>query len=208
MTVLAGPERRDGGDRCLGLAGSRSFSSSASSPAGTASLSRLLADNGETLVAFESPRRLASTLAPAGQSRSGAARWRSAGSSPSSTSRSCAQAPRELAEHFAREAPRGELVLVLGAAAAVTGARAASARRPARAARRRSAGASGGSRRGSPDGRRARTSSTGSSPLPRVRWTAAHRTVACSLHVLLRDHADLLRERRSPSRSRVHDDRR
>jgi 16S rRNA (cytidine1402-2'-O)-methyltransferase len=79
-------------------------------------LSRLLAENSETLVAFESPRRLPSTLALL------------AGIDPQRPVAVCRELTKlheqvlrasaaELAEHFAGEAPRGELALVVGAAA-------------------------------------------------------------------------------------------
>jgi 16S rRNA (cytidine1402-2'-O)-methyltransferase len=86
-------------------------------PRKRAELERVLRGEGETLVAFESPRRLAATLAVL------------AGLDPDRPAAVCRELTKlheevrrgsaaELAVHFADTAARGEIVLVIGAAAA------------------------------------------------------------------------------------------
>jgi 16S rRNA (cytidine1402-2'-O)-methyltransferase len=79
-------------------------------------LSRLLAENSETLIAFESPRRLPATLALLARIDSGrpVVVCRELTKLHEEVLRASAA---ELAERFARETPRGELTLVVGAAA-------------------------------------------------------------------------------------------
>jgi len=85
-------------------------------------LARLLADTPETLVAFESPSRLAATLALLAEL------------DPSRPAAVCRELTKlheevrrgsaaELAAHYAAQAPRGEIVLVVGAASASAAAR-------------------------------------------------------------------------------------
>jgi 16S rRNA (cytidine1402-2'-O)-methyltransferase len=86
-------------------------------PRKRAELARLLVDNAETLVAFESPRRLAGTLrllADADPQRP-AAVCRELTKLHEEVRRGSAG---ELAEHFEATAARGEIVLVVGAAPA------------------------------------------------------------------------------------------
>ncbi len=85
-------------------------------------LERLLAQAGETIVAFESPRRLAATLATL------------ATLDPDRTAAVCRELSKlheevrrgsaaELAAHYGAEGPRGEIVLVVAAAEAGTASR-------------------------------------------------------------------------------------
>ena len=115
VTVLPGPSAVTAAIVASGLPASK-FLFVGFLPRRRGELSRLLADNGETLIAFESPRRLAPTLALL------------ASLDPDRPVAVCRELTKlheqvlrasagELAAHFAREAPRGELVLVLGAAA-------------------------------------------------------------------------------------------
>jgi 16S rRNA (cytidine1402-2'-O)-methyltransferase len=86
-------------------------------PRKRAELQRLLANNGETLVAFESPRRLAATLrllADVDPERP-AAVCRELTKLHEEVRRGSAA---ELADHFQSTAARGEIVLVVGAAPA------------------------------------------------------------------------------------------
>ncbi len=85
-------------------------------PRKRAELTALLAGAAETLVAFESPRRLAATLATlaALDARRPAAVCRELSKLHEEVRRDCAAA---LAEHYAATPARGEIVLVLGAAA-------------------------------------------------------------------------------------------
>ena len=87
-------------------------------------LSELLAHAEQTLVAFESARRLAGTLAAlaALDAERPAAVCRELSKLHEEVRRGTA---RELAEHYARVAARGEIVLVIGAAARGSGQRAA-----------------------------------------------------------------------------------
>jgi 16S rRNA (cytidine1402-2'-O)-methyltransferase len=87
-------------------------------------LSELLAHAEQTLVAFESPRRLAGTLAALAEldAERPAAVCRELSKLHEEVRRGNA---RELAEHYARVAARGEIVLVIGAAARGSGRRAA-----------------------------------------------------------------------------------
>jgi 16S rRNA (cytidine1402-2'-O)-methyltransferase len=80
-------------------------------------LERLLADAGETLVAFESPRRLAATLRTLAEldAERPAAVCRELTKLHEEVRRAGAG---ELAEHFEARPPRGEIVLVVGAAPA------------------------------------------------------------------------------------------
>jgi 16S rRNA (cytidine1402-2'-O)-methyltransferase len=79
-------------------------------------LERLLGETAQTLVAFESPRRLAATLATLARldPERPAAVCRELTKLHEEVRRGSAA---ELAEHFAATAPRGEIVLVLGAPA-------------------------------------------------------------------------------------------
>jgi 16S rRNA (cytidine1402-2'-O)-methyltransferase len=91
-------------------------------PRKRAELDRLLAHTGETLVAFESPRRLAGTLralADADRERPTAV-CRELTKLHEEVRRGSAQ---ELANHFEATAARGEIVLVVGAAPAAAGSR-------------------------------------------------------------------------------------
>ena len=92
-------------------------------PRKRAELTRLLAGAEQTLVAFESPRRLAATLATlaAVDPQRPAAVCRELTKLHEEVRRDRAAA---LAEHYGRTAPRGEIVLVVGAAAPGAGARA------------------------------------------------------------------------------------
>jgi 16S rRNA (cytidine1402-2'-O)-methyltransferase len=92
-------------------------------PRKRAELTRLFASVEQTLVAFESPRRLAATLA------------RLAAVDPHRPAAVCRELTKlheevrrdraaELADHYGHAAPRGEIVLVVGAAAPGAGARA------------------------------------------------------------------------------------
>jgi 16S rRNA (cytidine1402-2'-O)-methyltransferase len=91
-------------------------------PRKRAELQRLLAQAGETIVAFESPRRLAATLDTlAGlDADRHVAVCRELSKLHEEVRRGTAS---ELAEHYATEAARGEIVLVIGAAAAGTASR-------------------------------------------------------------------------------------
>jgi 16S rRNA (cytidine1402-2'-O)-methyltransferase len=91
-------------------------------PRKRAELQRLLAQAGETIVAFESPRRLAATLDAL------------TGLDPARPAAVCRELSKlheevrrgtaaELAAHYREEAARGEIVLVIGAAEAGTGSR-------------------------------------------------------------------------------------
>jgi 16S rRNA (cytidine1402-2'-O)-methyltransferase len=82
---------------------------------GAPALGELLATSAETLVAFESPRRLAATLAllAARDPARPVAVCRELTKVHEEVRRGSAA---QLAEHYAREAPRGEVVLVVGAA--------------------------------------------------------------------------------------------
>jgi 16S rRNA (cytidine1402-2'-O)-methyltransferase len=115
VTVLPGPSAVTAAIVASGLPASE-FRFVGFLPRRRGELSRLLAEPGETLIAFESPRRLASTLGLL------------AGLDPERPVAVCRELTKlheqvlrgsaaELAEHFARAAPRGELVVVLGAAA-------------------------------------------------------------------------------------------
>jgi 16S rRNA (cytidine1402-2'-O)-methyltransferase len=92
-------------------------------PRKRAELTRLFANVEQTLVAFESPRRLAATLATlaAVDPRRPAAVCRELTKLHEEVRRDRAAA---LAERYGRAAPRGEIVLVVGAAAPGAGARA------------------------------------------------------------------------------------
>ncbi|HEY2182425.1 MAG TPA: 16S rRNA (cytidine(1402)-2'-O)-methyltransferase [Solirubrobacteraceae bacterium] len=92
-------------------------------PRKRAELTRLFASVEQTLVAFESPRRLAATLATLAtvDPRRPAAVCRELTKLHEEVRRDRAAA---LAEHYGRAAPRGEIVLVVGAAALGAGARA------------------------------------------------------------------------------------
>jgi 16S rRNA (cytidine1402-2'-O)-methyltransferase len=92
-------------------------------PRKRAALTRLFASAEQTLVAFESPRRLAATLATlaAVDPQRPAAVCRELTKLHEEVRRDRAAA---LAEHYGRTAPRGEIVLVVGPAAAGAGARA------------------------------------------------------------------------------------
>jgi 16S rRNA (cytidine1402-2'-O)-methyltransferase len=92
-------------------------------PRKRAELTRLFASAEQTLVAFESPRRLAATLATlaALDPQRPAAVCRELTKLHEEVRRDRAAA---LAEHYGRTAPRGEIVLVVGAAAPGAGARA------------------------------------------------------------------------------------
>jgi 16S rRNA (cytidine1402-2'-O)-methyltransferase len=87
-------------------------------------LAQLLAHAEQTLVAFESPRRLAGTLAALAELD---------GERPAAVCRELSKlheevrrgSARELAEHYASVAARGEIVLVIGAAPRGSGQRAA-----------------------------------------------------------------------------------
>jgi 16S rRNA (cytidine1402-2'-O)-methyltransferase len=89
----------------------------------SAELRELFADAEQTLVAFESPRRLAGTLASLAELD---------GERPAAVCRELSKLHEEvrrgsahdLAEHYADVAVRGEIVLVIGAAAPGSGARA------------------------------------------------------------------------------------
>jgi 16S rRNA (cytidine1402-2'-O)-methyltransferase len=78
-------------------------------------LERVLLEHGETLVAFESPRRLAATLGvlAEGDPERPAAVCRELSKLHEEVRRGSAA---ELAAHYAEHAPRGEVVLVVGAA--------------------------------------------------------------------------------------------
>ncbi len=115
VTVLPGPSASTTAIVASGLPASE-FRFVGFLPRRRGELSRLLVDNGETLIAFESPRRLASTLALL------------AGLDPGRPVAVCRELTKlheqvlrasaaELAAHFARAAPKGELALVVGAAA-------------------------------------------------------------------------------------------
>jgi 16S rRNA (cytidine1402-2'-O)-methyltransferase len=91
-------------------------------PRKRAELERLLAQSGETLVAFESPRRVAATLRLL------------AGLDPERTVAVCRELTKlheevrrasaaELASHYEQSPPRGEIVLVIAAATEAAGAR-------------------------------------------------------------------------------------
>jgi 16S rRNA (cytidine1402-2'-O)-methyltransferase len=86
-------------------------------PRKRAELQRLLAQAGETIVAFESPRRLAATLGVLREldPKRPAAVCRELSKLHEEVRRGTAA---ELAAHYAAEAPRGEIVLVIGAAEA------------------------------------------------------------------------------------------
>lgn len=86
-------------------------------PRARGELQRLLAETAETLVAFESPRRLPATLAllAAGDPGRPVAVCRELTKLHEEVRRGSAA---ELAEHYAARAPRGEVVLVCGAAPA------------------------------------------------------------------------------------------
>ena len=92
-------------------------------PRKRAELTRLFASAEQTLVAFESPRRLAATLATlaAVDPQRPAAVCRELTKLHEEVRREGAAA---LAEHYGRTTPRGEIVLVVGAAAPGAGARA------------------------------------------------------------------------------------
>jgi 16S rRNA (cytidine1402-2'-O)-methyltransferase len=85
-------------------------------PRKRAELERLLADAGETLVAFESPRRLAGTLRllAASEPQRRVAVCRELSKLHEEVRRGSAE---EIAAHYSECPPRGELVLVLDAAA-------------------------------------------------------------------------------------------
>ncbi|HVR05232.1 MAG TPA: 16S rRNA (cytidine(1402)-2'-O)-methyltransferase, partial [Solirubrobacteraceae bacterium] len=87
-------------------------------PRRPAELRGVLGGNAETLVAFESPRRLAGTLALLAEldPERPAAVCRELSKLHEEVRRGSAA---ELAAHYAREPPRGEVVLVVGAAPAV-----------------------------------------------------------------------------------------
>jgi len=91
-------------------------------PRKRAELTRLLAHTGETLVAFESPRRLAATLRALAEldAQRQAAVCRELTKLHEEVRRGSAA---ELAGHFEANAPRGEIVLVVGAAPAEAGSR-------------------------------------------------------------------------------------
>jgi 16S rRNA (cytidine1402-2'-O)-methyltransferase len=91
-------------------------------PRKRAELTRLLAHTAETLVAFESPRRLAGTLRALADldAQRPAAVCRELTKLHEEVRRGSAA---ELAEHFEANAPRGEIVLVVGAAPAEAGSR-------------------------------------------------------------------------------------
>jgi 16S rRNA (cytidine1402-2'-O)-methyltransferase len=91
-------------------------------PRKRADLQRLLAHASETLVAFESPRRLAATLRTLAEldAERPAAVCRELTKLHEEVRRASA---RELAEHFEANAPRGEIVLVVGGAPAGAGSR-------------------------------------------------------------------------------------
>ena len=84
-------------------------------PRKRAELERLLGDAGETIVAFESPRRLAATLALLAEldAQRPAAVCRELTKLHEEVRRGSAA---ELAAHYGAEAARGEIVLVIGAA--------------------------------------------------------------------------------------------
>jgi 16S rRNA (cytidine1402-2'-O)-methyltransferase len=92
-------------------------------PRKRAELTRLFASAEQTLVAFESPRRLAATLSTlaAVDPQRPAAVCRELTKLHEEVRREGAAA---LAEHYGRTTPRGEIVLVVGAAAPGAGARA------------------------------------------------------------------------------------
>jgi 16S rRNA (cytidine1402-2'-O)-methyltransferase len=91
-------------------------------PRKRAELTRLLAHAGETLVAFESPRRLAATLRALADldAERPAAVCRELTKLHEEVRRGSAA---ELADHFEANAPRGEIVLVVGAAPAEAASR-------------------------------------------------------------------------------------
>ncbi|HLB20895.1 MAG TPA: 16S rRNA (cytidine(1402)-2'-O)-methyltransferase [Solirubrobacteraceae bacterium] len=91
-------------------------------PRKRAELTRLLAHTGETLVAFESPRRLAATLRALADldAERPAAVCRELTKLHEEIRRGSAA---ELADHFEAIAPRGEIVLVVGAAPAEAASR-------------------------------------------------------------------------------------
>jgi 16S rRNA (cytidine1402-2'-O)-methyltransferase len=91
-------------------------------PRKRAELQRLLAQAGETLVAFESPRRLAATLDTLAEldPERPAAVCRELSKLHEEVRRGTAA---ELAVHYGEEAARGEIVLVIGAAEAGTASR-------------------------------------------------------------------------------------
>ena len=122
-------------------------------PRKRAELARLLARAGETLVAFESPRRLAATLALLAErdAERPVAVCRELTKLHEEVRRGSAG---ELADHYATTPARGEIVLVIGAAARGA-ARARTALAALRdAGRRRRARAPGRRRRGATDRRR------------------------------------------------------
>jgi len=86
-------------------------------PRGRTELGHLLAHSAETLVAFESPRRLAATLAliAAGDPLRAAAVCRELTKLHEEVRRGSVS---ELADHYRARPPKGEIVLVLGASAA------------------------------------------------------------------------------------------
>ncbi len=92
-------------------------------PRRRAELQRLFADAEQTLVAFESPRRLAATLRALAEldARRPAAVCRELTKLHEEVRRGDAAA---LAEHYERRPPRGEIVLVVGAASRALDARA------------------------------------------------------------------------------------
>ncbi len=154
-------------------------------------------------VLFESPHRLAATLAELARVAPG---------HPVAVARELTKLHEEVARGSAAELAargvleRGEICLVVGAAprAEQGRARARGARRGARADRARAARAAGQRARGEPDRRVPGAAST-------TRRSRRHRLLHCPdaapRRPVLRHDADLLRQRRAPPRPRLHDDR-
>ena len=168
-------------------------------PRKRAELERVLS-GAETLVAFESPRRVAASLAVLAELDP---------ERPVAVARELTKiheevvrgSAAELAARYASEPPRGEVVLVVGGARGEAppdtrpgDRRGATPRRRGRQAARRRVGG----RASSPGRRRIRS----------IERSPASDNGRADSHVLLHHHPHLLRQRPAPPGPRVHDDRR